>query len=279
MDPNGSFTAYRAALDFVHTTLAPRRYVEIGVSQGGSMELVLPGTRAVGIDPEPKVDRPIPRSASIYAVPSDEFFERHDLSGLLGGPVDVAFIDGMHLFEYALRDFINVERHCSAGSVVLVHDCYPQDEVTAARERTTRRWSGDIWKLILCLREYRPELRVATLDVAPTGLAVITGLDPGSRVLSERYEEVCERFVPLPYGVLDAGKPDALRRVPGDAGTLAALLPEKPFRRLGRRMLLAARSARGFHDPRRWRFQRRLARRARRARRRIRRGPGAGSGS
>jgi Methyltransferase domain len=275
---NGSFNSYRAALDFVHTTLAPRRYVETGVSQGGSMALLLPGTRAVGIDPEPKVDRPIPRSASIYPMPSDEFFERHDLSALLGGPADVAFIDGMHLFEYALRDLINIERHCSSGSVVLVHDCYPQDEVTAARERTTRRWSGDIWKLILCLREYRPELRLATLDVAPTGLGVITGLDPSSRVLSERYDEICERFVPLAYGVLDQGKPEALARVPGDAGTLAELLPDRPFRAHGRRALLAARNAR---DRRRLarRFRRRLVRRARRARRRIRRRAGAGSGS
>jgi Methyltransferase domain len=269
MDPSGSFNSYREALDFVHTTLAPRRYVETGVSQGGSMQLVLPGTRAVGIDPEPKVNRPIPRSASIYPMPSDEFFERHDLSRLLGGPVDLAFIDGMHLFEFALRDLINIERHCSAESVVLVHDCYPLDEVTAARERTTRRWSGDIWKLVLCLREYRPELRLATLDVAPTGLGVITGADPGSRVLSERYDEICERYVPLAYGVLDTGKPEALARVPGDAGTLAELLPERPFRH-GRRVLLAARKAR---DPRRQarRFRRRLERRARRARRRIRR--------
>ena len=122
----------------------------------------------------------------------------------------MAFIDGMHLFEYALRDLINIERHCSPGSVLLVHDCYPQDEVTAARERSTRRWSGDIWKLVLCLREYRPELRLATLDVAPTGLAVITGVDSGSRVLAERYDEICERYVPLAYGVLDAGKPEAL---------------------------------------------------------------------
>ena len=280
MAGNESFASYREALDYVHTTLAPRRYIETGVSAGMSMALVLPGTRAVGIDPEPKVDRPIPRSASIYPMPSDEFFERHDLSRLLGGPVDVAFIDGMHLFEYALRDLINIERHCSLDSVLLVHDCYPQDEVTAARERTTRRWSGDIWKLILCLREYRPALRLATLDVAPTGLAVITRVDPRSRVLAERYDEICERYVPLAYGVLDAGKPGALARVPGDAGTLAELLPDRPFRAHGRRALLAVRSVRGLSvrglsDPR---HRRRFRRRLRRARRRIRRRLNAGSG-
>jgi hypothetical protein len=271
MSGNGTFSSYRQALDFVHSRLLPRTYVETGVSQGGSMALVLPGTRAVGIDPEPKVNRPIPLSASIYPMPSDDFFERHDLSRLLKGPVDVAFIDGMHLFEYALRDVMNIERHCAPGSVVLVHDCYPQDEVTAARERTTRRWSGDIWKLIVCLREFRPDLRVATLDVAPTGLGVITGLDPASRVLAERYDEICERFVPLSYDAVDADKAGVLGRVPGDAASLEELLPESPFRRRGRSVLLAARRARDLRSPRkRRRFRRRMRRRWRRARRRLR---------
>ena len=278
MAGNRSFAAYREALDFVHTTVAPRTYVETGVSQGGSLAFALPGTRAVGIDPKPKLDRPIPRSASIYPMTSDEFFERHDLSGLLGGPVDMAFIDGMHLFEYALRDLINIEQHCSPDSVLLVHDCYPPDEVTAARERTTRRWSGDVWKLVPCLREYRPELRLATLDVAPTGLAVITGLDPGSRVLAERYDEICERYVPLAYGVLDAGKPEALARVPGDAGTLAELLPDRPFREHGRRALLAARSLRGLSVSGLRAHHLLFRRRLRRARRRIRDRLTAGSG-
>ena len=47
---------------------------------------------------------------------------------------------------------------------------------------------------------------------------MITGLDPSSRVLSESYEEICERFVPLPYEVLNAGKPEALARVAGRPG-------------------------------------------------------------
>ena len=43
---------------------------------------------------------------------SDDFFASHDLAQVLGGrPVDLAYIDGMHQFEFALRDFMNLERY------------------------------------------------------------------------------------------------------------------------------------------------------------------------
>ena len=59
----------------------------------------------------------------------------------------------MHHFEYALRDFMNLERFSNPASTILIHDCLPIDEITADRERSTTIWSGDIWRLILLLRE------------------------------------------------------------------------------------------------------------------------------
>ena len=53
--------------------------------------------------------------ATIYELTSDEFFARYDLSELLGGPVELAFIDGLHLFEQVLRDFVNLERHSATA--------------------------------------------------------------------------------------------------------------------------------------------------------------------
>ena len=37
------------------------------------------------------------------------------------------------------------------------------------------------------------------VDVAPTGLGIIRGLDPDSTVLDYRYNEIVERYLTVPY--------------------------------------------------------------------------------
>lgn len=217
---------YYSLLQRIHEHLRPRTYVEIGVRHGQSMSVARPGTRSIGIDPAADIRFPIGDAARIFDMTSDEFFARHDLRAELGGlPVDLAFIDGLHLFDYALRDFANLERFCSRRSVVLVHDCLPIDAVTSARERTTDVWSGDVWKLVICLRRRRPALSVTTVDVPPTGLGVITGLDPASTVLLRELESCYQEYVPLGYDDLLAGDKDAeLNRAPWEWDTVARVL-------------------------------------------------------
>jgi hypothetical protein len=165
-------------------------------------------------------------ASRIFRLTSDEFFATHDLTEELGGlPVDFAFIDGMHLFEFALRDFMNLERHCSEGAVVLVHDCYPVLREHAERERKTVTWSGDVWKLIPCLREQRPDLRVHAVDVRPAGMGIITGLDPGSTVLFDSYDEIEARYRARDFGWVEEDKPARLARVAHDWEVIEALLP------------------------------------------------------
>jgi len=80
----------------------PRTYAEIGVETGQSLRLVDPGTRALGVDPEPKIAFELPPNAQVFAQTSDDFFARSDLDALLGGqPIELALIDGMHHFENA----------------------------------------------------------------------------------------------------------------------------------------------------------------------------------
>jgi hypothetical protein len=115
----------------------------------------------------------------------------------------------MHLYEFLLRDFINVERSCRKNSVILLHDCVPTDLYLARRDRadqtlqaTTRiqgGWCGDVWKTVLILRRYRPDLRIETFDSALTGLVAVTNLDPDSTVLSDHYVEAVEAFAALTF--------------------------------------------------------------------------------
>ena len=225
------------ALDFMHVRLLPRTYVEIGVNRGNALTLVLPGTRAVGIDPEPRLRHPISRSTKVFPWASDTFFEMWDLEDVLGGrKVDLAFIDGMHLFEYALRDFANLEPYCTPDSVVVLHDCLPANPRVAARKRPKKGWTGDVWKLAVCLRRYRPDLQTTVLDVPASGLGIVRGLDPESTVLQDERREILRELLPLD---LDSttGQEAKLNRVPGDWETLGALLPARPFRRRSRGVL------------------------------------------
>lgn len=65
--------------------------------------------------------------ARLFEETNDDFFAAHDLKRLFGRPVDFAFLDGMHEFPFLLRDFINTERNCRAGSIIVLHDCLPGD--------------------------------------------------------------------------------------------------------------------------------------------------------
>ena len=185
---------YYRVLDELHGRLRPATYLEIGVHEGDSLALCRSGTRAIGVDPALPGCLRAEVEAELVAATSDEFFADHEPVA-----IDLAFIDGLHLFEQALRDFVNVERWAAPGATVLVHDCIPIDAETSSRERTTVVWSGDVWKVVACLRDHRPDLSIDIVDVPPTGLAVITGLDPTSTVLADRFDELVTAYVPLTF--------------------------------------------------------------------------------
>ena len=230
-DAVNAAVGYFALLERLHERLRPRTYVEIGVHLGRSLGRVLPDTRSIGIDPEPIVADPaVEETSTIFRMTSDEFFATKDLRAELGGlPVDFAFIDGMHLFEYALRDFTNLERFCTDRTVILVHDCFPAQRAHAERERKTTAWSGDVWKLVPCLREQRPDLRVAAVDIRPAGMGIITNLDPESTVLADSYDEIAARYLALDFDWVEEDKAERLARIDHDWDAIERLLPP-PFR-------------------------------------------------
>ena len=216
---------YFRVLARIHEYLKPATYLEIGIDQGQCFELFRPETLALGVDPNPRMRTPLGPRQRVFAQTSDEFFEQCDVISELGGKtLDLAFIDGMHQFEFALRDFINVEKHCSPDSIILIHDVYPMDAMSAARERASWFWSGDIWRLILILHKYRPDLTVNVIGARPTGLALVQNLDPHSRVLAERQHEIIDEFLALDMSVLDGRKDEMLNRFPNDWTSIAGLI-------------------------------------------------------
>jgi len=182
---------YLTVLQQIHSALKPGFYLEIGIRHGGS--LALAQGEALGIDPDPAIDRPLPASTRILKASSDDFFEWGAATLLQPAP-DLVFIDGMHLFEYALRDFMNVERYAKPSTLVVIDDIFPNHPVQACRERRSRLWTGDVWKLLVCLTQERPDLILLPLDTRPTGLLLIAGLDNTHRGLWDGYNPLINRY-------------------------------------------------------------------------------------
>ncbi|HTT01540.1 MAG TPA: class I SAM-dependent methyltransferase [Steroidobacteraceae bacterium] len=216
---------YLRVLSRVHEHVRPATYVEIGVAKGDSLRLLHKDTTAIGIDPQPRLARaPGPRQ-KVLAKTSDEYFAKHDVIAELGGQrVRMAFIDGMHHFEFALRDFINLEPLCAPDSLIFVHDCYPLDERSATREQHTAFWSGDVWRLIVLLKKHRPDLAIHTIATAPTGLGLITHLDPSSRTLRQNLPALIAEGLSISFDSIAGRKAEALNLFPNAWDRLRGLL-------------------------------------------------------
>ena len=178
-------------LSLIHQVIAPELYLEIGVQKGKS--LALAQCPAIGIDPMPIVEIPLSEKAQIVTMSSDNFFKGPAVDSLRQAP-DLVFIDGMHFFEYALRDFMNVERFAAPWTLVVIDDIFPAHPAQAERQRRTRTWTGDVWKLYAVLKKYRSDLFFLPVNTSPTGLMLIAGLKSGNRVLLENYDAIVERY-------------------------------------------------------------------------------------
>lgn len=214
---------YRHWLARLHAVLQPRIYLEIGVETGQTLRLAQPPTLAIGIDPSPSPQAADGAAAEthIHALTSQAFFTSPQALAKLPGAIDLAFIDGDHGFASVLHDFMQVEAVSRPGGVIVLHDTWPLNPLTAAPVRTTGFYTGDGWKLVPCLRAIRPDLQIVTIAAPPTGLTVVTGLDPASPLLQDRFQAILEAFSPLPCPqnpaqllALQENTPEALNHIP-----------------------------------------------------------------
>lgn len=188
----GGEVHYRDILQQIHDSIQPELYLEIGVNSGASLQLAR--GQAIGVDPQIAPRRPLNDGTKLVEMQSDDFFEK-EAAHILEGKPELIFIDGMHLFEYALRDFMNAESFADPNALIVVDDIFPNHPAQATRKRETRYWTGDVWKLHDLLARERSDLFLMPLDTSPTGLLLIWGLDKSNRRLWERYDKFIRSYV------------------------------------------------------------------------------------
>lgn len=165
-------------LSALHARIRPAVYVEVGVQTGASLALSA-APLSIGIDPHPIVTPGLLGAHHlVFGETSDSYFSK-GAEELADDWVDFAFIDGMHLFEFALRDFANIEKFSHPKTVVVFDDVLPRNPQEATREMLTPDWTGDVWRVYYWLKLFRTDLHLMLTDTTPTGTLVVTGLDAG----------------------------------------------------------------------------------------------------
>lgn len=189
---------YLAVLDWLHKNRRPEWYLEIGTASGNSLHCA--NCKSIAVDPHFKILQPVvsaKQALHLFQTTSDDFFASN-VASKLGAVIDLAFLDGMHLFEFLLRDVIGTEKLCSTDGLIVLHDCCPRNFAMTNRvwdPSVTKAWTGDVWKVVPTLRKYRPDLTINVLDCPPTGLVLLSGLDPDNRVLEQNYDAIIAEFI------------------------------------------------------------------------------------
>jgi hypothetical protein len=189
----------------LHRAYEPRSYLEIGINKGRS--LALSRTRTIAVDPSFKITTEVHCDVQVVRATSDDFFARENpLAHFPNRSIDLGFVDGLHQFEFALRDFMNLERHAEWTSLLLVDDILPRSIPEASRGReTVGAWAGDVFKVAEVLQRYRPDLVTLPLDIEPTGVLLVLGADPTRSTLQDHYEAIVAEYVyPDPQRVPEA---------------------------------------------------------------------------
>jgi hypothetical protein len=200
---------YKDFLPKLHEIINAKRYIEIGIRHGYSLSLAK-NAKKIAIDPnyDSKDMQFDIKDATFFKMGSDDFFAKKSLQELGFKGFDLAYIDGMHLFEFALRDFINLEKFAGDSSVIIIDDVLPRDVSEASRTPSGGSWTGDVWKIIDCLMEYRPELMSNAILAGsqPTGCLIISYLNSESRVLENSYDEIMNKYVHTDYSLMPDSK-------------------------------------------------------------------------
>ncbi len=178
-------------LDVIKSLMKSKKlnnYLEVGVSNG-HVFFRIKSSFKVAVDPSFAFDKmrvmgklfvnPYNVFNRYFETTSDDFFLKNAKRVFENKKPELILIDGMHEYDFALRDIENTLNYMSDNGVIVVHDCNPQTKEAAssykeyAEGNYSRFWNGDVWKAILHLQCHRKDLNVFVLD-ADHGLGIIT---------------------------------------------------------------------------------------------------------
>lgn len=125
-------------------------YLEIGVESGYNFAQIKSSDK-IGVDPD------VNSKATIHQT-SDDFFAENKKK------FDLIFIDGLHESWQVEKDIDNSLKFLNQGGTIVMHDCLPPDEATAAVPRIQQQWTGDVYKAFLKFRSKRKDLEMFTID-------------------------------------------------------------------------------------------------------------------
>lgn len=142
-----------------------KTYLEIGVFGGFTFKRIKVPIKMC-IDPDSEFK-------PTYKMTSDEFFRNINKYNYLDS-YDIVFIDGMHLWQYTLRDILNTMKYLNPHYII-VHDCKPYNYEQQIRKipEDLRPWTGDVWKawVLLRIQLYGVHMFVVDIDF---GCGIIT---------------------------------------------------------------------------------------------------------
>jgi hypothetical protein len=164
------------------------KYLEIGVFTG-HIFFWIKSKFKIAVDPDFKFNQ-FKKSAKLllnpfnffnqyFGKPSDDFFKENAPKIFSDTKLEIALIDGMHEYLFALRDIENTLHYLSENGVIILHDCNPQKKENAVSfaewkaKDFKNTWNGDVWRAVLHLRSLRKDINVFTLD-CDHGLGVVT---------------------------------------------------------------------------------------------------------
>jgi hypothetical protein len=166
----GIYTPRR--LNRIKDMIGAKTYLEIGVDTGDTF-LAVDVEHKVAVDPSFKFDtaQHATDAVEFFAVTSDEFFVEHAGERRF----DLVFIDGLHTFEQALRDFCNALAVGHERTVYVIDDIKPSDVFSALRipadtmrfrrdsgATMNHAWHGDVYKAMLAIHDFFPMFSYAT---------------------------------------------------------------------------------------------------------------------